>query len=156
MDRMTSITGLLLPEREIESVSTRVGSRKARPFFSEVWVIASGGGPILARSLFWMGNGAAPATMGARITPHKAALYDPDRDRPPAFTLFAAKAHDLPDVYTRYPVNGIRERFDLQGMPIPLYLRQTDNPFAEKEEANPRAAPVTWAEAESPRRCSTH
>jgi GTP-binding protein len=29
-------------------------------------------------------------------------------------------------------INGIRERFDLQGTPIRLYLRQTDNPFADK------------------------
>ena len=49
------------------------------------------------------------------------------------FTLFAAKADDLPDAYARYLINGIRERFDLQGTPIRLNLRRTDNPFHDKE-----------------------
>jgi GTP-binding protein len=40
---------------------------------------------------------------------------------------------ELPDAYARYIINGIRERFDLDGTPIRLQLRQTDNPFAEKE-----------------------
>jgi predicted GTPase len=30
-------------------------------------------------------------------------------------------------------VNGIRERFGLNGAPIRLQLKRTDNPFAEKE-----------------------
>jgi GTP-binding protein len=55
------------------------------------------------------------------------------KTRPPTFVLFAAKADDLPDAYARYLVNGIRERFDLQGTPIRLQLRWTDNPFAKKE-----------------------
>jgi GTP-binding protein len=55
------------------------------------------------------------------------------KTRPPTFTLFAAKAGELPDAYARYIINGIRERFDLDGTPIRLHLRQTDNPFAEKE-----------------------
>jgi predicted GTPase len=65
--------------------------------------------------------------------PHQAALHDQIKTRPPTFVLFAAKADDLPDAYARYLVNGIRERFDLQGTPIRLQLRRTDNPVAEKE-----------------------
>ena len=53
--------------------------------------------------------------------------------RPPTLTLLSAKADDLPDAYARYLVNGIRERFDLLGVPIRLQLRRTDNPFAERE-----------------------
>ena len=51
----------------------------------------------------------------------------------PTFAIFVAKADELPDAYARYVVNGIRERFDLQGTPVRLYLRQTDNRFAERE-----------------------
>ena len=71
-----------------------------------------------------------PLVRGRRI---KLRYMTQIKTRPPTFTLFAAKADDLPDAYARYLVNGIRERFDLKGTPIRLQLRQTDNPFAEKE-----------------------
>jgi GTP-binding protein len=70
-----------------------------------------------------------PLVRGRRI---KLRYMTQIKTRPPTFTIFAAKADELPDAYARYVVNGIRERFDLQGTPIRLYLRQTDNPFAEK------------------------
>jgi GTPase len=71
-----------------------------------------------------------PLVRGRRI---KLRYMTQIKTRPPTFTIFAAKADELPDAYARYVVNGIRERFDLNGTPIRLYLRQTDNPFAEKE-----------------------
>ena len=71
-----------------------------------------------------------PLVRGRRI---KLRYMTQIKTRPPTFTLFAAKADELPDAYARYLVNGIRERFDLKGTPIRLYLRRTDNPFAEKE-----------------------
>ena len=71
-----------------------------------------------------------PLVRGRRI---KLRYMTQIKTRPPTFTLFAAKADDLPDAYARYLVNGIRERFDLKGTPIRLQLRQTDNPFAEKD-----------------------
>jgi GTP-binding protein len=71
-----------------------------------------------------------PLVRGRRI---KLRYMTQIKTRPPTFTLFAAKADDLPDAYARYLINGIRERFDLQGTPIRLQLRRTDNPFAESE-----------------------
>jgi GTPase len=71
-----------------------------------------------------------PLVRGRRI---KLRYMTQIKTRPPTFVLFAAKADELPDAYARYLVNGIRERFDLKGAPIRLQLRQTDNPFAERE-----------------------
>ncbi|HET6159851.1 MAG TPA: ribosome biogenesis GTPase Der [Dongiaceae bacterium] len=71
-----------------------------------------------------------PLVRGRRI---KLRYMTQIKTRPPTFTLFAAKADDLPDAYGRYLVNGIRERFDLKGTPIRLQLRRSDNPFADKE-----------------------
>jgi GTP-binding protein len=71
-----------------------------------------------------------PLVRGRRI---KLRYMTQIKSRPPTFTLFAAKADDLPDAYARYLVNGIRERFDLKGTPIRLQLRRTDNPFVDKE-----------------------
>jgi GTPase len=50
--------------------------------------------------------------------------------RPPSFALFASKPGELPDAYRRYLVNGLREAFDLPGVPIRLMLRKGENPYA--------------------------
>jgi GTP-binding protein len=72
-----------------------------------------------------------PLVRGRRI---KLRYMTQIKTRPPTFTLFAAKADDLPDAYARYLVNGIRERFDLMGVPMRLQLRRTDNPFDQEKD----------------------
>ncbi|MEG6509941.1 ribosome biogenesis GTPase Der [Methyloligella sp. 2.7D] len=52
--------------------------------------------------------------------------------RPPTFVVFCSRPKALPESYLRYLVNGLRERFDLPGVPIRLHLRKGDNPY-EKE-----------------------
>jgi GTPase len=51
--------------------------------------------------------------------------------RPPTFVLFGTRAEQLPEDYRRYLVNGLREAFNLPGVPIRLQTRGTKNPFAE-------------------------
>ncbi len=51
--------------------------------------------------------------------------------RPPTFVLFGTRAEALPEEYRRYLVNSLRETFDLPGVPIRLYCRGTENPYAE-------------------------
>ncbi len=51
--------------------------------------------------------------------------------RPPTFVVFGTRAEQLPEDYQRYLVNGLREIFDLPGVPIRLQLRGTANPFVE-------------------------
>ena len=38
----------------------------------------------------------------------------------------------MPQSYVRYLVNGLRETFDMPGVPIRMMLRASDNPFAGK------------------------
>ncbi|MEO8714609.1 MAG: ribosome biogenesis GTPase Der [Acetobacteraceae bacterium] len=52
--------------------------------------------------------------------------------RPPTFLVFGTRAERIPDDYTRYLVNGLREACDLPGVPIRLQLRGTTNPYVEK------------------------
>ena len=52
--------------------------------------------------------------------------------RPPSFALFASKPVDLPEAYSRYLVNGMREVFGLPGVPIRLMLRKGRNPYERK------------------------
>ncbi|MDG5493479.1 ribosome biogenesis GTPase Der [Niveispirillum sp. BGYR6] len=52
------------------------------------------------------------------------------KSRPPTFALFVSKPVDLPENYSRYLVNGLRESFDLPGIPIRMLLRKgSSNPF---------------------------
>jgi GTP-binding protein len=52
--------------------------------------------------------------------------------RPPTFILFANKsAEALPDSYLRYLAAGLRESFDLDGVPIRFHVRHGENPYAD-------------------------
>jgi len=52
--------------------------------------------------------------------------------RPPTFVLFSQRADELPESYSRYLVNSLRESFDLPGVPIRLGLRKRANPYVDK------------------------
>jgi GTP-binding protein len=52
--------------------------------------------------------------------------------RPPTFVVFGTRAEQMPDDYKRYLVNGLREAFDLPGVPIRLQTRGTKNPYADR------------------------
>jgi len=54
--------------------------------------------------------------------------------RPPSFFINCSKAAELPESYTRYLINGLREDFDMPGVPIRINLRSSDNPFANKKK----------------------
>ena len=49
--------------------------------------------------------------------------------RPPTFVLFVSQAGALPESYLRYLANGLREAFDLGGVPIRLHQRTGKNPY---------------------------
>ena len=44
--------------------------------------------------------------------------------------MFCTRADAVPEAYLRYLVNGLRETFDLPGVPIRITLREKGNPFA--------------------------
>ncbi len=49
--------------------------------------------------------------------------------RPPTFVLFCSRPKELPVSYQRYLINGLREAFNLPGVPIRLHLRKPHNPY---------------------------
>jgi GTP-binding protein len=53
--------------------------------------------------------------------------------RPPTFIIFGTRAEQTPDDYRRYLVNGLRDSFDLPGVPIRLQFRGSKNPFDDKD-----------------------
>ena len=67
-----------------------------------------------------------PAVNGRRIKPK---YISQTKTRPPTFVLKCSRATKLPESYRRYLVNGLREDFDLFGIPIRLFVRADENPY---------------------------
>lgn len=53
------------------------------------------------------------------------------KTRPPTFALWVSRPKDLPDSYRRYIINGLREAYDIPGVPIRLLIRASKNPYAK-------------------------
>jgi len=67
-----------------------------------------------------------PAVSGRRI---KLRYITQANARPPTFVLFCSRPKALPDSYSRYLVNALRESFDMPGVAIRLNLRKGANPY---------------------------
>ncbi len=80
-----------------------------------------------------------PSVHGKRIKPRYMAQM---KSRPPTFVLIASRGEQMPEQYKRYMINGIREAFDMWGVPIRLFVRQGSNPFAHKATTK---KPTSWA-----------
>jgi GTP-binding protein len=72
-----------------------------------------------------------PAISGRRI---KLRYLTQAKARPPSFIAFCSRPESLPDAYTRYLVNSLRDDFKFPGVPIRLTLRKGDNPFEGRKK----------------------
>ncbi len=72
---------------------------------------------------------APPLVEGRRL---KLRYITQAKARPPTFIVFGTRAEQMPEDYSRYLVNGMRERFAMPGVPIRLQQRGTKNPFADE------------------------
>lgn len=70
-----------------------------------------------------------PAVSGKRI---RMRYMTQPNARPPTFIVFCSRPKDLPESYSRYLVNSLREVFDLKGVPIRLHMRKGKNPYVDK------------------------
>ena len=70
-----------------------------------------------------------PAVAGRRL---KIKYITQVKARPPGFVLSCSRPDAMPQSYIRYLVNGLRDTFDIPGVPIRMVLRAPDNPFASK------------------------
>lgn len=68
-----------------------------------------------------------PAVAGRRL---KVKYMTQVKARPPGFVVSCSRPEAMPQSYIRYLTNGLRETFDMPGVPIRLVLRTSDNPFA--------------------------
>ena len=70
-----------------------------------------------------------PAVAGRRL---KIKYITQVKTRPPGFVVSCSRPDAMPQSYVRYLVNGLRETFEMPGVPIRVALRAPDNPFASK------------------------
>lgn len=77
-----------------------------------------------------------PAPQGKRI---KLRYMTQAKTRPPGFVVMCSHPDKMPDSYSRYLVNGLREDFDMPGTPIRLTMRgQGDkNPYKGRKKSTP-------------------
>jgi GTP-binding protein len=77
-----------------------------------------------------------PAPGGRRI---KMRYMTQVKTRPPGFVVMCSHPESVPESYSRYLVNGLRDDFDMPGTPIRMTLRgQGDrNPFKDKKKPGP-------------------
>lgn len=75
---------------------------------------------------------AAPLVEGRRL---KLRYMTQVKSRPPTFVIFGTRAEQTPEDYKRYLVNGLRETFNLPGVPIRLQTRGTKNPYNTKSRS---------------------
>jgi ribosome-associated GTPase EngA len=72
-----------------------------------------------------------PAVSGRRL---KLRYMTQAKTRPPHFVVFCTRPDAVPDSYRRYLVNGLRETFEMPGVPIRLHVKSGGaNPFDKKE-----------------------
>ncbi len=69
-----------------------------------------------------------PAVNGKRI---RLRYITQAKTRPPTFAIFSSRAEKLPESYTRYLANGLRDQFGLGGIPLRLNMRKGKNPYAK-------------------------
>jgi GTP-binding protein len=72
-----------------------------------------------------------PAVSGRRL---KLKYMTQVKARPPAFMINCTRPEAIPESYTRYLINNLREDFDMPGVPIRLFYRGSDNPFENKKK----------------------
>ncbi len=82
----------------------------------------------------WLGEAierhTPPLTQGRRIKIRYATQV---KARPPTFALWVNSIEALPESYERYLITGLREVFDLGGVPIRFLLRKGKNPYAKDD-----------------------
>ncbi len=54
------------------------------------------------------------------------------KSRPPTFALWVSRPTELPESYSRYLIQSLRDTFGLPGVPIRLLLRKGRNPYADR------------------------
>ena len=72
-----------------------------------------------------------PAVSGRRI---RLKYMTQVKARPPAFMISCTRSDALPESYVRYLINGLRNDFQMPGVPIRIHFKSADNPYENKRK----------------------
>ncbi len=72
-----------------------------------------------------------PAVSGRRL---KLKYMTQVKARPPAFMVSCTRPDALPESYIRYMINGLRNDFQMPGVPIRIHFKAGDNPFENRRK----------------------
>lgn len=72
-----------------------------------------------------------PAVSGRRL---KLKYMTQVKARPPAFMVSCTRPDALPESYIRYMINGLRNDFQMPGVPIRIHFKAGDNPFENRKK----------------------
>lgn len=78
-----------------------------------------------------MAHHSPPLVKGRRL---KIKYMTQVKARPPTFHLFCNMAEEFPGSYLKYLVHGLRSMFGMNGTPIRLILKESNNPFAKNKK----------------------
>jgi len=92
----------------------------------ETWNIRLGTGPLNRWLEDVLDRHPPPMSHGRRL---RLRYITQVKTRPPTFVIFTSRPEDLPDAYSKYLVNGLRDAFGLDGVPVRLNLRRGKNPY---------------------------
>jgi GTP-binding protein len=97
----------------------------------EVWNRRVPTGPLNRWLMAMESRHPAPLVQGR---PNRVKYITQIKTRPPTFTMWISRPKELADSYKRYIINGLREDFDLPGIPIRLLVRASKNPYVDKHD----------------------
>lgn len=115
----------IVPVSAIEGSGTDLLIETSTEVF-EIWQKRISTGPLNRWLKNMLQSHPPPISGGRRL---KLRFITQVKARPPSFVLFTTRPGALPESYSRYLINGLRERFNLWGVPIRLTLRQGQNPY---------------------------
>jgi GTP-binding protein len=72
-----------------------------------------------------------PAVSGRRL---KLKYMTQVKARPPGFMISCTRPDAVPESYIRYLTNGLRNDFQLPGVPIRIHMRASENPFENRKK----------------------
>jgi GTP-binding protein len=93
----------------------------------EVWNRRIPTGPLNRWLEQAVGQHPPPAVAGRRL---KVKYATQIKTRPPGFVISCSRPEAMPQSYMRYLTNGLRDAFDIEGVPIRIALRTSENPYA--------------------------
>ena len=70
-----------------------------------------------------------PLVDGRRVKLRYATMI---KARPPTIALWVSRPTELPESYSRYLIQSLRDTFRMPGVPVRLLLRKGNNPYADK------------------------